>query len=215
MIRFVRHAESTANAGGVTMEHAAIPLSDLGRVQAATLAEILVADVQPERVLTSKYLRAIETARLFCEATGCQPEVHPLLHEFSTLDATLLEGMTGAQRRPIAEGYWRQADPSFRHGPRAETFLEFEARVSGFITELPTLPDRTVLFGHGIWLGLLCWKLLGFSALDAQGMQAFRLFQTALPVPNGAVYTLERTSSGGWHLQVDERLMRRLTGCMA
>ena len=197
------------------MEHAAIPLSELGRAQAAALAQVLVADMQPELVLTSKYLRAIETARPLCEATGCCPEVHPLLHEFSTLDATSLEGMTGAQRRPITEGYWRQADPGFRHGPRAETFLEFEARVSGFMAHLPTLPDRTVLFGHGIWLGLLCWKLLGFSALDAQGMQAFRLFQTALPVPNGAVYTLERTSSGGWHLQADERLMRRMARCMA
>ena len=215
MIWFVRHAQSTTNAGGVTIEHAQIPLTALGRAQAATLAEILALQVQPKQVLTSSYLRAIETARPFCKATGCQPETHPLLHEFSTFDPALLEGMMGEQRRPIAQAYWQQADPEARHGPGAETFLEFEARVAGFLELLPALPDRTVLFGHGMWFGLLCWKLLGFSAQNAEGMRAFRRFQMALPLPNGAVYTLEQTNSGGWHLQADEQLMRQLVRCTA
>ncbi len=40
VIYFVRHGQRTANAGGMTMEHAQIPLYDLGRVQAATLAQL-------------------------------------------------------------------------------------------------------------------------------------------------------------------------------
>ena len=61
MIYFVRHGQSTANAGGVTMAHAEIPLSDLGRRQAAMVAELL--DVEPILLLSSTYVRAIETAR--------------------------------------------------------------------------------------------------------------------------------------------------------
>ena len=48
-IYFVRHGESVANAGGVTMEHAIIPLSPLGVAQAATVAEIL--DIDPSKRL--------------------------------------------------------------------------------------------------------------------------------------------------------------------
>ncbi len=55
MIYFVRHGQSTANAGGMTMEHADIPLSQLGRAQATLLAALL--EVQPVLVLTSTYLR--------------------------------------------------------------------------------------------------------------------------------------------------------------
>ena len=207
-IFFVRHGESTANAGGVTMEHASIPLSPLGLVQAREIAGLL--DVDPSRVLVSKYLRARETAQLFCERAGCVPEVHPLLHEFSALDPSLLEGMIGEQRRPIAAAYWQTADPTVRRGPQAETFLEFDARVAVFIDELPTLSDRTVLFGHGIWFGLLCWKLMGFSADSSQGMKAFRRFQTGLPMPNCAVYVLHGLDTRNWGWRANEASMRQI-----
>jgi broad specificity phosphatase PhoE len=49
----VRHGESVANAGGVTMEHALIPLSPLGVAQAVRIAEFLPAE--PPCILVSKY----------------------------------------------------------------------------------------------------------------------------------------------------------------
>ena len=178
MIYFVRHAQSTANAGGVTVAHADIPLSELGRRQAELIAELMaeLLDVKPKLLLSSTYGRALETARPFSEKTGCPITLHPLLHEFSALDATLIDGMVTAQRRPMADAYWSQADPDLRHGPGSETFREFEARVAAFQVELPELPEDTVLFGHGIWFGLLYWKLLGFSADDSARMRAFRRF---------------------------------------
>ena len=207
-IFFVRHGESTANAGAVTMEHASIPLSPLGLAQAQAVAASL--DVDPSRVLVSKYLRARETARWFCERVGRAAEMHPLLHEFSALDPSLLEGMTGQERRPIAAAYWQTADPGVRRGPQAETFLEFDARLSAFIEELPRLADRTVLFGHGIWFGLLCWKLMGFAADTPQAMRAFRRFQTGLPMPNCAVYVLHCLDARTWGWRADEASMRRV-----
>jgi hypothetical protein len=53
----------------------------------------------------------------------------------------------------------RARPPSVRMGAQAETFLEFSARVGEFIAELPGLPGESVIFGHGIWFGMLCWKL--------------------------------------------------------
>lgn len=54
--------------------------------------------------------------------------------------------------------------------------------------ELAQLQANTGLFGHGSWFGLLVWKLLGFRAEGAAGMQAFRRFQRGMPMPNCAVY---------------------------
>ena len=207
-IFFVRHGQSTANAGGVTMEHASIPLSPLGLAQARALAELL--DVDPPRVLVSQYLRARQTAEPFCERVDCVAEVHPLLHEFSALDPALLQGMTGEQRRPIAAAYWQAAEPAVRHGLQAETFLEFDARLAAFIEELPRLPDHTIVFGHGIWFGLLCWKLMGFAADTPQAMRAFRHFQSGLPMPNGMVYVLHSLDARVWKWQADETAMRRI-----
>ena len=209
MIYFVRHAQSTANAGGVTVAHADIPLSELGRRQAEFVAELMaeLLDARPKLLLSSTYGRAIETARPFSEKTGCPITPHPLLHEFSALDAGLIEGMVTSQRRPLADAFWSAADPDLRHGPGSETFREFEGRVAAFQGQLAELPEDTVLFGHGIWFALLCWKLQGFSADDSVGMRAFRGFQRRLPMPNCAVYGLEQAAKGQWRLKADETVM--------
>ena len=206
----VRHGQSTANAGGVTMEHAAIPLSRLGIAQAEVLAGLF--DSAPSRILVSSYVRALETAAPYCARVHRQAEVHPLLHEFSALDADQLQGMMGAQRRPLADAYWAAADPQLRAGPKAETFAEFSARVDTFVLELARLPDRSVLVGHGIWFGLLFWKLLGFTADDSAGMRAFRRFQTGLPMPNCAVYELDCPhGEHRWNLRANGDAMRAIS----
>ncbi|MCL2524165.1 MAG: histidine phosphatase family protein [Betaproteobacteria bacterium] len=202
----IRHGESLANAGGITMEHAAIPLTELGHQQAQALAALLPPE--PAGVWVSPFLRAQETARPYCARTSRSPVILTLLHEFETIDPDLLQGMTGQERRPIADAYWQQCDPDRRMGARAETFREFARRVQIFCDEhLDALPDGAVLFGHGIWIGMLVWKLLGFSANDSFGMRAFRRFQSGLPMPNGAVYRFSK-AAGRWQATVDEAVLR-------
>lgn len=136
--------------------------------------------------------------------------VQPLLNELSSIDPALIQGMNGKQRRPIADAYWQAADPTKRMGELADTFIEFEQRVAAFISELDALPDNSVLFGHGIWFGMLTWKLLGFNARDSHGMKAFRRFQMGLPMPNCAVYTLDSSAPGHWRARVNEDVMHRI-----
>ena len=211
-ITFIRHGESTANAGGITMAHDAIPLSELGKIQAQALAAVL--DLQPSKIVVSEYLRTHETAQPFCEKVSMQPVIHSALNEFSCLDPALIQGMVGAQRRPMAEAYWQAADPERRMGEQADTFHEFEQRVAAFIPELDNLPDKTVLFGHGIWFALLTWKLLGFSARHHQGMKAFRRFRSGFPMPNAAVYRLESFTHGRWRVQADEVTLNKVSAAM-
>ena len=118
--------------------------------------------------------------------------------------------MNGAQREPLREAYWLAADPNQRMGEAAETFTEFDQRVAAFMPHLQELPDQTIVFGHGMWIGMLIWKLLGFSSSDCLGMKTFRRFQMGLPMPNCAVYYFRENASGHWSVRADETIMRQI-----
>lgn len=196
-LTFIRHAESVANAGGVTMPNELIPLSLGGQAHAQQLANAL--DLIPSQILTSSFLRTQETAKPFCQRWSISADVHGLLDEFCILDPALIEGMDLAARRPITEAYWNEADPDKRMGSNAETFREFADRVMRFEGEMGALPDGALIFTHGMWMAFLVWRLLGFGArIDEVEMRAFRHFQLALPMLNCAVYVLEQAPSGAW-----------------
>jgi alpha-ribazole phosphatase len=205
-ITFIRHAESVSNAGGVTMPHDAIPLSDLGYLQARELAALL--DVEPAAILVSRLVRTHQTAEPFCERFDMRPQVNPSLDEFSVIDPILIEGLDGSQRKPFVKDYWDNPDPHRRLGVNADTFAEFEARVSSFMEDMEESPDSTVIFGHGIWFGLLLWRLLGYSANDADNMRSFRRFQLSLPMPNCAVFNLAHIKGDRWSVRANTHLMR-------
>ena len=198
-IYFVRHAESTANAGGLSVQHALIPLSETGILQAQDLASTL--NVRPGLVLSSEFIRTQQTAQPFCEIHQCEFKVEPLLNEFSALSRELIIGMMGNERRPFADAYWAEADVSKRMGVEAETFLEFNNRVAVFLNKMEALPNNTVVFGHGIWFGLLVWLSMGFNAKDSTQMKAFRRFQLALPLSNCVIYKVTH-SNYGWKVGI-------------
>ena len=207
-ITFIRHAESIANAGGITMPHDAIPLSVLGHRQAAALAAAL--NVEPSTVFVSRFIRTHETATPFCNRHALTPQIHHSLHEFSVIDPVLIEGMDGAQRKPFVKDYWDNPDPHRRLGKNADTFAEFEARVRSFMVNMETMQEGTVVFGHGIWFGLLHWLSLGYRVSDTGEMRSFRRFQQALPMPNCATFTLTHAGGQRWSIQADTALMHRI-----
>ena len=205
-ITFVRHGQSFANAGGVTMEHSAIPLTELGRRQAVAVVSLLPP--MPTEILSSPFLRAVDTSLPYCAQVGLVARQVKDLHELDSIDADLLMGLTGEQRRPFGEAYWAEADPLRRMGPRAETFQEFTHRVQRFRTEqMPKLSDQAVVFGHGTWMAMLIWQLKGFEVRDGADMKAFRQFHLDLPMPNAAVYRFKHTSEG-WLADFDPRSLQ-------
>lgn len=210
-IYFVRHGQSVCNVGGVTMEHAEIPLTGTGKAQAHLLAQLLPE--RPAEVLVSPFKRARSTAAPYCEKHNVVPWVQSVLREFETFDTELIAGMNGDQRKPVIDVYWDEASPSKRMGDRAETFQEFDARVNTFMEcVMPTLQDRTVVFGHGMWLACLVWKLLGFKCQDVLGMKSFRAFQLGLPMPNGAIYEIIELAKDEWRVNANETSMRAMNG---
>jgi probable phosphoglycerate mutase len=73
----VRHGQSEWNAGRVLQGQADVPLSDLGRAQAAALAPT-VAAIAPDRAVTSDLLRATATAAILGHADA---RLEPALRE--------------------------------------------------------------------------------------------------------------------------------------
>lgn len=200
IIYFIRHGESTANAGGLSVESIKVPLTAKGNRQALLLAEHIA--FEPGRVLVSEFKRARETAAPYCARYQKRPDVEPLLNEFETLSFELIEGLYGAQRRPLVEAYWEEAAPEKITGPLAESFVTFSGRVKSFRDDiLPNLPPRSVCFGHGMWFGMLVWQLMGFDYDTPLAMKAFRRFQIGFPLPNAMIYELFGQDGRHWHIK--------------
>ena len=208
-ITLVRHGQSMANTGAPSVAHHAIALSEAGRQQAQALVPLLPS--HPQRVLVSPYDRTQATAQPYCAHWGVQAEPVHLLHEFDAIAFALIAGMVGAQRSEVAAQYWQQADPHMRTGDEVETFHEFALRVEQFRQQwLPQLPDRTVVFGHGIWIAMLCWQVWGFDWRAEGGMRRFKRFQLGWPMPNGATYHVRRSGDGPWAVAADEAVMTQM-----
>lgn len=194
-IVFVRHGQSHANAGGATIGHAEVELTDEGHAQAQQLAESAVLPATPARVLSSPFARAMQTAQPYASRTGRELELAPALREFDMVDP----GTSAEQAYALIKHYWVIADPDLRLGMQTESFREFYDRVASFQTEVaPTLPDGTVCFGHGFWIAMLAWQRLGFTDIDGEAMGRFKKFQAGLPVPNTSAFGLVEAAPGSW-----------------
>lgn len=95
----VRHAATEWNEEGRWQCSDDMPLSDLGRRQAATLADEfteMLGRLKIEALLTSPLARARHTAEVIGAKLGLQPRVEPLFSEF---DCGRLSGLTYEQAR--------------------------------------------------------------------------------------------------------------------
>ena len=188
-IYFIRHGESIANAGGMTMPNAQIPLTEKGHGQAKLLAENW--EVDTPLILCSEFLRAQQTAGYLADKLQLSIETEPLLNEFNTLCHSIITGLTGEQRKPIIDKYWLDANTQIAMGESAESFFQFGGRVQEFHNYyLHDIPDKTVIFGHGMWFAMMSWIILGFHSYTPTAMQAFRRYQIGLPMPNCFSYQI-------------------------
>ncbi|MBB4963991.1 histidine phosphatase family protein [Saccharothrix violaceirubra] len=166
----MRHATSHVPVpGGPDELHRG--LSAFGRTQAGQLVDDL-ADLRPDAIASSPYLRAVQT-------------VEPLARRFGvtvTTDAALREWESGLEPRPdYADHYARSwADPDFAR-PGGESLAALSTRA---VAALRVLADQhaggTVVVGsHGTFVA---------RALAGFGVAVDWPFSAAMPMP--AVYRL-------------------------
>jgi len=152
-LHFVRHGESEANALRVISNRGLVhPLTELGRQQAAQLAQSL-AKLSVARIYSSPLLRAIQTTEIIAAALCVPFEITDALREF---DCGMAEGRSDEE----AWALWRWVmDEWLEHGrldsriDGGESYRELQARFVPFVERLVrdwrNSADNLILLGHG------------------------------------------------------------------
>ena len=205
----VRHGQSAGNVARDSAEaagHARIdiatrdvdtPLSDLGRQQAQALARwfrSLPAAEQPTSVLTSPYLRSLETAQITVAAMSGDVRVVPderlREKEFGILDRMTSHGIRATypslsdQRQHVGKFYFRP--------PGGESWCDVILRLRSMLDTIVRdyRGERVVIVGHQVVVN--CFRYLLERLNEAEILSIDR----AADVPNCGVtaYAFDRTA---------------------
>ena len=154
----VRHGETEWARDGRHTSHTDVPLTELGRAQAASVADELEAG-RFGLVLSSPMVRAFETARL--AGFGGRVEVTDDLREW---DYGADEGRTTPEIRAERPGW-----TIWRDGPNGgETAGEVAARADRVIARVRAQESDVLAFGHGHQLRVLAARWLGQPPTDGR-----------------------------------------------
>lgn len=201
----IRHGESTANvaaaaaeAGGaeaiaVEARDADVPLSPLGRAQAATLATA-VRDHEAAGAdwYSSPYRRALQTA----QATGVDRPVLRIDERLRDRELGIIDALTalGVERRlPLEAERRRWVGKFYYRPPGGESWADVALRVRSFLRDLPAGEGTAVVFTHDAVVSLFLYVLLGMTEEELAG------FLHSRPVTNASVTVLTR-SAEGWRV---------------
>lgn len=185
----VRHGQSASNAGLPATGASNVPLTALGREQAAALARRV--DRRPDLLIVSSFIRSQETAAPIRERWPEVPCAVWPIHELTYLSPQRCIGTTKETRQPWVDAYWRDCNPDHVDGPDAESFRSFVARLTDFHAGLLGLGGELVVaVGHGQFFSAYLMGLqAGFEA-TGDWMRRYRVMETANPIANCAVIEL-------------------------
>lgn len=170
---FIRHGQSTGNAGLPSHDLASIALTELGQEQARRVAAEWTAT--PTLIVTSPYLRTQQTAASTIERFPQVPvEVWPI-EEFTYLQPARWNGTSSAERLPYLERYWGAADPHYCDGEGAESFATLLRRAEAALTRLAAQPDDALVyvFSHGQFIQAARALVAEVGLDDRARMQGF------------------------------------------
>jgi len=202
----IRHGESESNAGLPTGDMSLIRLTEKGVEQANRVAQAF--NDQPALIVTSRYVRASQTAQPTINRFPCVPVEEWPVQEFTYLSLPQDVLMTVSQRAPLAEDYWARCDPFYIDGPGAESFSDFIGRAACFLRRLRDYSDddysdegdsdRTIaVFSHGQFIQAVLWLLLsGPINMDPKAFARYRQFIRGVPFDNGAIARIHFARDG-------------------
>ena len=201
-ILLARHGESDWNRARRWQGHADRPLTDLGRRQAAELAERL-ADTELDAVYASDLRRAVDTAEAVARPRGLAVRTTPDLRE---VDVGAWSGLTrGEAEAEFPEGYarWIEGAEGWQDG---ETYEQLGTRVVKAIRSIAeTHPDgRVLVVAHGGTIRAIHAAALGVDVNTYRRIQRVEPNATlsAVCVVDGRLTELCRTED------LDEFLIR-------
>lgn len=183
----VRHGQSAGNVArdaadyadedriALSIRDADVPLSDLGREQAASLGRWFAGQEEvsrPEVLLSSPYLRAFQTAQLFRDHGGA-PAVEPICFDerLREKEFGILDGLTtrGIHSNFPEQAQFRQLLGKFYHRPPGgESWCDVILRLRSVMDtiSLHYAGRRVMIFTHQVVV--LCMRYIIETMTEAQ-----------------------------------------------
>lgn len=188
---FVRHGQSEANVLKVISNRGLVhPLTELGRQQAAQLAQSLAA-VPIAKIYVSPLLRAWQTAEIVSAALNLPFEIADALRE---PDCGIAEGRSDEAAWAEHRQAWIAWLEEQRYDYRiegGESFNDLRARFVPFIDRLLAehgdTSDQLLLISHGALL---------ITMLSVMLANAEAVFDEWRPIPNTGTIVVERQAAG-------------------
>jgi len=200
---FIRHGQSTGNAGIPCHDLGLLELTELGWRQSREVAANWTETA--DLIVTSAYLRTQQTAAATIARFPNVPvEVWPI-QEFTYLQPSRWNGTLSLERMPYIERYWSDADPEFCDGEGAESFSALLHRARAALDRLEVLPATSLVyvFSHGQFIQACRSLVIDFKLSDQEKMQKF--WGKGSPAIANAERIEMEWGEGNWTLQ-DERL---------
>lgn len=139
MARDAAHGEGIPRIT-LTHRHVDVPLSDLGREQAAALGRWFASfepDAQPEILLASPYIRAVQTAKLFGAAGGYDPHEPICIDErLREKEFGILDGLTTAavgELQPEQAAFRKLLGKFYHRPPGGESWVDVIFRLRALL----------------------------------------------------------------------------------
>jgi broad specificity phosphatase PhoE len=175
VILLARHGQTDFNAPPVRIQGTLDPpLNDLGRAQAAQLAD-LVAGEGLAALYSSDMLRARETAGIVAARVGLEPVVEPRVREcaWGAWEGMLVDDI--AREQPELWQAWLDAGESFRFpsapGKPGESLAEHMARTAEALDEIGRGPLPALVVCHGGTIRV------ALASRDPRGLDAYHEFR--------------------------------------
>jgi broad specificity phosphatase PhoE len=194
----IRHGESLANAGYATSNPQSIPLTPRGWDQARHIADSFTSI--PSLIVTSTYLRTIQTAQPMQVRFPHVPHAVWPVHEFTYLSALSCRNMTASQRRPLVQSYWERCDIEHIDGPGAESFVSLTERAENMLKDVVAHKHGTLMiYTHGQFMHMVLWLVRNPTPIwTAETMKEWRTWMVANPIENTQVVELQYFPCQGW-----------------
>lgn len=195
---FIRHGQSTGNAGMPCHDLATIELTEKGWNQARQVAADWTET--PLLIVTSPFLRTQQTAAPTIGRFPDVPvEVWPI-EEFTYLQPARWNGTLAADRAPHLVRYWGDADPAYCDGEGAESFGALLRRAEAALGRLAALPSPgpVYVFSHGQFIQAVR-AVVTESELDDRGKMLRFWRKGKPPAIDNAELILIEWADERWH----------------
>lgn len=200
---FIRHGQSTGNAGIPCSDLSQIALTELGWQQAREVAQNWIE--RPSLIVTSPYLRTQQTAAPTTERFPDVPVETWPIQEFTYLEPSRWNGTRSEERMPHIVRYWQEADTAFRDGEGAESFDDLFGRAQDALRRLEALPPESLVyvFSHGQFIQAVRSLVIDADLTDREKMRKFWRQGEPPAISNCQLVKLEWTDAQEWNVVDD------------